>query len=227
MFTVYQTPPAWGLPSLSVFCTKLTAFFRLSGLPFRTAPADLREAPKGKVPYVDHEGRRLADSFFVQRYCRDRFGDTLDRDLPPEAHALGRIVIRACEEGLYFVILYHRWAADEGFAETSKILAGAVPPEMMPALRTSVVEQLVAQGTARHSPEEVAALGRADIEALANVLGRKRFLFGDQPRSYDASLFAHLAHVMATPTANPVSDLARSQASLVDYVARFRAAASM
>jgi glutathione S-transferase len=227
MFTLHQTPPAWGLPSLSVFCTKLHAFFKLAKIPYRPAPADFREAPKGKVPYVDYDGRRIADSFFIQRYCRERFGDPLDADLSPADHALGRLVTRACEEGLYFVILYHRWVPDDGFAETRKILAGGVPPEMMPGLRQSVVDQLVAQGIARHTPDEVAAIGRADLAALAELLRGRAFLLGYKVRSYDASVFAHLAHVIATPADNPVSAFARSQPALADYVGRVRDAAKL
>lgn len=44
VITLYQPPPAWGLPSLSPFCTKVETYLRMVDLPYRTRSASLRQA---------------------------------------------------------------------------------------------------------------------------------------------------------------------------------------
>jgi glutathione S-transferase len=57
-------------------------------------------------------------------------------------------------------------------------------------IRKRMLDSLNAQGTSRHTREEVYAMGRADLAAMAELLGDQPFLFGAQPSSYDAILYA-------------------------------------
>ena len=36
VITLYQPPSAWGIPSLSPFCTKVETYLRMVDLPYRT-----------------------------------------------------------------------------------------------------------------------------------------------------------------------------------------------
>ena len=63
---LYQFPPAWGLPNPSPFCMKLEVFLRLAEIPYEVVTwPDPRKAPKGKLPFIEHEGTRIADSHFA------------------------------------------------------------------------------------------------------------------------------------------------------------------
>ena len=56
---LYQFPSAWGLPNPSPFCMKLEVFLRLAEIPYEIVTwPDPRKAPKGKLPFIEHEGNR-------------------------------------------------------------------------------------------------------------------------------------------------------------------------
>lgn len=220
MITLFQLPAAWGLPSISMFCVKTYTFLRLADLPFKQAPGDLRQAPKGKVPYIDDDGQLIGDSGFIQAHCERKYGNRLDAHLSPQDHALGHLVRRTCEESTYNVLMYVRWASDAGFASTAEALAPAIPAEFAPAVREQVLDTLKHQGVARHSPGEVDTLGAQDLDALSSVLGDKQFLLGHAPTSYDTSLYALVSGVLATPHDNAVTRHARSLHNLVAYAER-------
>jgi Glutathione S-transferase N-terminal domain len=58
---LHQFAPAWGI-NPSPFCNKVETYFRLTGVPFRAVPSDPSTAPKGKLPYIVHQGRLIPDS---------------------------------------------------------------------------------------------------------------------------------------------------------------------
>lgn len=77
-----------------------------------------------------------------------------------------------------------------------------------------------AQGTGRHSYDEVVAIMNESIEALSKILGNKKFLLGNEPCDDDAAVFGLLAQgLYSSPGApfhamfesNPKIDLNRIQ----------------
>jgi glutathione S-transferase len=195
MLTLYQAPRGLGEPNLSPFCTKLEAYLRMAQIPYEVRLGDIRKAPNGKVPWIEHEGRRLGDSSLIIDYLKQRFGDGVDQHLTPYDHAIGRLIQRTLEEGTYWVSLYDRWVVNTNFERIRGPMFGKmlgrpliwVVPDLV---RKRVLNALYAQGTSRHSEEEVYAMGRHDFEAISVVLGDKPFLFGEQPSSYDAVVYA-------------------------------------
>jgi hypothetical protein len=72
---VHQLPGAWGLPSISSFCLKLDAYLRIVNVPHRTVvDATPFAGPKRKLPWTEHEGKRIGDSGFIIDYFEQRFG---------------------------------------------------------------------------------------------------------------------------------------------------------
>ncbi|HEY1776058.1 MAG TPA: Tom37 metaxin N-terminal-like domain-containing protein, partial [Solirubrobacteraceae bacterium] len=109
MITVYKFMSAWGQPDLSPFVFKVETYLRMIGVEYRGVHGDARKAPKRKLPYIDHDGRRIADSTFIVDYLKEAFGDRLDAKLEPRQCALGMAVQSMLEEHFYFVLLYQRW----------------------------------------------------------------------------------------------------------------------
>jgi glutathione S-transferase len=204
MITVYQGPRGWGMPNVSPFCTKLETYLRMADLPYEVRAGDPRKAPKGKVPYIEHEGHRIGDSSLIIDYLVARFGNKLDAHLSPEQHATGWLLQRTLEEGTYWVSVYSRWVEEDNFQKMRPALFGSLmgPPLIwiVPELvRKRVLSGLYMQGTSRHTREEVYAIGRHDLEAVSRVLGKGPFLFGEQPSSYDAVLYGFAAGLYMTP----------------------------
>ena len=88
MITVYTFGPAFGLPDPSPFVTKGEVLLKLSGLPYQTKRADVRKAPKGKLPYIDDDGTVVADSTFIRFHLEDKHGIDFDKGFPPEQRAV-------------------------------------------------------------------------------------------------------------------------------------------
>src|SRR5690349_12892848 len=115
---LHQPPPAWGTPSISPFCIKLGCYLRMVGTPYRTQIADIRKAPKGKVPFLTFpDGRAMGDSQLIIDDMERAAGErALDAGLSPVDAARGHAIRRMMEEAYYFIGIYLRWVRDEGFA---------------------------------------------------------------------------------------------------------------
>ena len=121
MIKLYQFAPAFGLPNASPFCMKLETYLRMAALPFEAPPASMQrlmQAPKGKMPYIEDDGRLLADSSLIIDYLKQRYGDRLDAWLDAEQRAIALAFARLIEENLYWALLHTRWIDPAGWALT-------------------------------------------------------------------------------------------------------------
>lgn len=228
MITLYQPPPAWGTPSVSPFCIKLETWLRMMEIPYQVKDANPQKAPKGKMPYIrDEDGALIGDSQLILQHLTKRYGERLDAWLDPADLAKGHAVRRMLEEGTYWVGVYNRWARDEGYAEVYKVFSSFIPvmiaPLALPLIRRRVTTQLQNQGTGRHSREEIEAIGRADYQAVSDILGDNLYLLGEAPSSVDATVYAFLVGVTGFPVRTSVTELIESKPNLTAYRARMRA----
>lgn len=224
---LHQPPPAWGTPSISPFCMKLECYLRMTGTPYRAVIANVRAAPKGKVPFVTWEdGRSMGDSQLIIDELETRAGDkALDAGLSPREVAQGHAIRRMLEEAFYFIGLYMRWERDEAFALLPPAFAPMLPPPrglILKVVRRAQRKKLHAQGTGRHTLGEVAALGNRDVDALSELLGDRPFFLGDAPRTIDAAVWGFLESTLGFPADSPVKARMASKANLVAFRARVR-----
>lgn len=225
MITVHSLPRGFGLSSLSPFCAKLEVFLTMAGLPFRSIAADMRKAPKGKVPFIsDDDGTVIADSSVIIDHLIRKHRLAMDDGLDADARARGHLVRRVFEDSLYFVGLWQNWIVEENFAHLRPFIEASVPTLLRPfapsLIRGAVKKQLQAQGIGRHAPAEIAAHAIADLDAVATVLGDRPFLLGDAPTSVDATAYAFLAWLVKPPMTSRASEHARANAAFRAYLAR-------
>jgi len=226
--TLYQSPGRpWGMPNLSPFCSKLETYLRMASVPHTLAVADIRKAPKGKVPYVGIDGGLMGDSQLVIEAIERRLGDAaLDAGLDARDHATGHVIRRMLEDGLYFVSMYNRWITPDGYAVLAPVFKQILPAPLrilMPMIRRSVRKSLRAQGAGRHTTDELMAMGIADVDALALFLGDQPFLLGDKPRTVDATVFAFVTSLLGFPAESRLRTHALAKANLVAYRDRIAA----
>lgn len=224
---VHQIPGGWGLPTVGPFSLKLETYMRMVGIPYEAvADATPFKGPKGKLPWIEHEGRRIGDSGFIIEYLKERFGCDPDADLSPAERAVALALRRLIEESLYWTMVYDRWLVDENWPASREVILGLVPPPMRlvlgPMARRGVRRQLDEQGTGRHERAEVHAIAASDVRAVADYLADKPFLMGDKPTEIDAVAYGLLANIMLVPVASPTRDLALRLANLNAYVMRMR-----
>ncbi|MEZ5446006.1 MAG: glutathione S-transferase family protein [Gammaproteobacteria bacterium] len=227
MITLHQFPSAFGVPNLSPFCMKVETYLRMAGLPYRSVNANLRRAPKGKAPWIEDDGKVIADSGFILDYLKSKYGDTLDAALTVEQRAASVALTRLMEEHLYWAVLYARWMEEENWRRLRPVFFGSLPAPLrwfVPGLvRAALRRELRGHGIGRHRPEEIHALGCSDISALADFLGGKPYFIGEAPTSVDASAYAFLANVLWVPLNPPLQAHAMGRPSLLAYCERMRA----
>ena len=223
---VHHLPPAWGLMSISPFCLKLDAFLRMTAIPHQSIVDKTPfGAPKGKLPWIEHNGKKIGDSGFIIDYLKESFGVDPDAVLSPAERGTALAMRRLIEENLYWVMVYDRWMVDTNWALFKPVVLAGVPAAVRPLIgiyaRRGVSNQLRGHGLGIHAANEIHAIGRRDIAALSDFLNGKPFLTGDTPTEIDAAAYGLLANIMRAPTVSPVKEDALGRKNLVDYVDRF------
>jgi glutathione S-transferase len=225
MLTLHQPPGAFGVGSLSPFCFKLECYLKMAGVPYTARAADFGRAPKGKVPFIEEDGQLLGDSQLIIEHLKRKHGDPLDAKLSPEQVALGHLVRRVLEESVYWHIIQVRWVDEEGWRVYRPYFDAMFPPVankvIVPMIRRKVIQGTRVQGLGRHTPEEILEMGKADISAVATLLGDKPFLLGDNPSSFDATMYAFIKSITAFPVDSPFRRFTLSQQNLERYLERF------
>lgn len=233
MIIVYGYVPAWGIPDISPYVTKVVNYLTFAGLPFEHRSQDLatldEDSPYGKLPYiVDADGSKVGDSNTIINYLKEKYGDKLDADLSKEQSAGALAFNRLIEEHLYWSgIIQPRWREDSGW-ETyiPYIVQGAeVTPELRAALdafRERIVTEFNGQGMGRRPDDVVLDFYKADIDALSDYLGEKSYFLGDKVHSIDASVYSTLRHCADQPQQWGGTGYVQTKQNLVDYMDRIR-----
>ena len=221
MITLYAFGPKFGLPDPSPFCMKAMVLFKMAGLEFKTAPADLRKAPKGKAPYMDDNGTIIGDSTFIRFHLETTRGIDFDEGLNDAERAVAWAFEKLCEDHLYWAIVYERWMDDENFDAGPRHFFDTVPAPMRPfvisMVRRQIRRNLKGQGFGRHSEAENALLATRSIDHIAAFLGDKPYLMGEKPCGADAIVFAAVSGLLCEIFECSTRDAAARHQNLVGY----------
>ncbi len=184
------------------------------------------KGPKGKLPWIEHEGATLGDSSFIIEHLGRRYGHDLDASFDPALRACGQAFKRLLEENLYWVMVYDRWVVPTNWERFEPEVFGLIPsfarPLIGPLARRNVWKELRGHGIGLHSREEIHRLGCRDILAVADFLGDKPFLLGERPSEVDASAYGLLANILEAPIESPVKDAGAKRENLLAYCRRMR-----
>lgn len=221
MITLYTFGPAFGLPDPSPFVTKAEVLLKLARREYRTKRADVRKAPKGKLPFIDDDGTIVADSTFIRFHLEDRYGIDFDAGLTPQQRGVAWAVEKLLEDHLYWALVDGRWTRDADFDRGPRRFFDQVPAPVRPLVigmvRRQLRRTLWGQGTGRHTRADIERLAMRDIDAVADVLGDKPFLMGATPSGADATAFAFILGLMAPHFESAVRDHAMRRPALVAY----------
>jgi glutathione S-transferase len=222
---VFTFPPAFGLPTAGPFGLKLLACLSMLGVPYELEfEPDARKGPKRKSPWIEDGGVRMGDTELILAHLARTRAVQLDGHLSPGLAARGHALRRMLEEGFHQVFEHELIVHDGGFAVLSEVLRPTLPRLLFPLItrmmRRSLRHHLYERGIGRHSPAEIEALGRADIDALVAALGEQAFFLGDTPSKVDAIAFGMLAVLVRSELPTPVAAYVRAQPSLVRFVDR-------
>jgi glutathione S-transferase len=227
MITLYAFGPQFSLPDPSPFVIKAEVLLKMSGQPYGFNHKGFRKAPKGKLPYIDDGGERIADSTFIRWHLEKKYGIDFDRGLNPEQRAIAWAFEKLAEDHLYWAVLEARWMIDANFRIGPRTFFKGVPlpvrPIVVAMVRRHIRKVLHSQGMGRHARAEIEALAIRGIDAIATQLGHKPYFMGAEPTSADAAIFGFAASALCPEFETPIRMAAERHDNLRRYVGRMTA----
>ncbi|GAA6153605.1 glutathione S-transferase C-terminal domain-containing protein [Pseudoteredinibacter isoporae] len=226
MIKLYGFGPSFGMPDPSSFVLKVNCYMRMANIEFESVNGQeyLRKAPKGKLPYVEWDGQIIPDSQEILNVLDEKYGRPLEKDLNAEQQAQSYLLTKSLDENLYWCLVYSRWGREDGWEVTKDALFSSLPGPLkliVPSLvRRGVVKKLEQHGMGMHSDEEIQAIAKQSIDALAVLLGDKPYFFGDKPSNLDATAFGIIVQLTHSDNDIVISRFAKAHQNLVDFCVR-------
>src|SRR5215813_10348689 len=216
---LFQFPRMFGIPNLSPFCCKLETWLRIARVPYEVVDTpDPRKGPKGKLPFIEDAGMRIADSSRIVDHLVKTRGIDPDARLNTSQRATALLVQRTLEEHYAFVLAYTHLVRDDGLRHTGARF-DLVPAIVRPLVARAVLGRI--KKLLWH--QEILESGIRDWRAVLTVMCDGPFFFGDEPTGVDAIVFGPLATSVLTPIESPIRDFLRSQPAVVAYADRMLA----
>ncbi len=228
MIQLYSFGADFGMVDPSPFVLKVDVFLRMTGIEYEIIPNmfNLRQAPKGKLPFIVDEESKIADSEFIIAYLQNKFSLNLDKHLSSQQKSLAYLIGKSLDENLYWCLVYSRWGVDETWVQVKQAFFGSMvfPLNALvpPIARYGIMSALQKQGIGRHSDAEIQMIARKSFAALAEILGQQKYFFGDSPCTFDATAYAFLSQFINVSLDNDFNDLARGFDNLVGYCDRIK-----
>ncbi len=232
MIKIYRYLPAWTVPCISPYVTKVINYMKMVGIEHEIIDQDLtrldEETPFGKLPKIDDGDETVADSTAIIKYLKGKYGDPLDSGASDrekaEMHAWNRLI----DEHLYWTsVIQPRWRETPNWEIYLRIIAGTddVPPPLQAFaddFRHRIVTEFMHGGWGRMSGDVIYQRAREDIDALDARIGGNGFVMGEEPRSIDAAVSSILRHIIDTPFNFDTKDYAAGKANLAGYLERIK-----
>ena len=219
---------AFGMRNVSPFCLKLEMLLTSLGIPFEEAvEQDPRKAPKGKLPYMEIDGQKMADSELITQYINDMTQGRVYAGISAQDQAYGTALTRLAEDHLYWIMVASRWLDDawwpnivEGFFHIAPAL---IRPLIANGARRQTRRTYDLQGLGRHSMEEQRSFAERDLQALQDALGDGEFLSGDSPNIFDFTIASILTGYIDNKPATWLTELGKNYPELEAYAERVQA----
>ena len=204
--------------------TKAEVLLKMASLPYRMDTKGFGKAPKGKLPYIRDGEDIIADSTFIRLHLEKRYNIDFDEGFSPKERGLAWAVEKLCEDHLYWLLVYERWAEDANFKRGPAKFFDAAPAPVRPFvkwfIRRQVKRALHGQGTGRHSESERAILADRTFASLSAILGDQPYIMGEKPCGADATVFAFVLGALCPVFGAGMRTSAESHTNLKDYCAR-------
>ncbi|KAH3153240.1 hypothetical protein KXW80_008325 [Aspergillus fumigatus] len=191
--TLYRGFPDQGQFIWSPFVTKLEARLRFAGLSYENRAGSIREAPRGKIPYLairkkpspsplgvssddndnDDDVHVLADStLIIKRLIEWGVLPDLNARLAPTERAQDLGLRAFLEEKFYFYSSRERWTQNYYTMRDHVLASVPYPLRVVVGLLVyrNIAHTLHGQGTGRYTDDEIASFQREIWDCISQVL---------------------------------------------------------
>ena len=228
MITLITLPAAFGLRNTSPFCLKIEMALKHLNLEFEIEIlADPRKAPKGKLPFLKVDGKKIPDSELILAYLDKISNGQLFGDLSPQERAAGVAFTRLAEDHLYWLMVASRWLDPAWFPNIVTGFFGFVPALFRGfaarAAQKQVARTLDLHGLGRHDLEEQKDFDRADLLAINDQVAANHYITGGRLSVYDFAVASLLAGLLDNQPSTWIGELAGEYPGLRDYADRIQA----
>ncbi|GMS99840.1 hypothetical protein PENTCL1PPCAC_22015 [Pristionchus entomophagus] len=208
-----QYPRCRVLPNLSPWSLKLETWLRMADIPFTNINNEFKKfSSKGQVPFVELNGRQIADSNIIIDTLKQEFGKGDMDSSDPKDQSLVRAYTALAEDHLTWAMFAMRWKMDRfNFVLTDDGFGRYFGTGMKKRLNHFMIKRMNkklvagranAQGMGRHSSDELHEIAKETLKSMCIFLGDKPYFGGDRPTTLDATMFGHLAGLVYIPTPN-------------------------
>jgi isoprene-epoxide---glutathione S-transferase len=234
MITIFGYVPAFGVPDISPYVTTLIYWLKINKIPFEYKNQDLGQldvdSPYGKLPYIvdSDDDTKVGDSNLIIKYLTKKHNITIDQDLNATERSISVAFDRLVGEHLYWSgVIQPRWRMDEGWETYIPLIVHGAPvsPELRAVLdgfRQRILDGFNGQGMGRRDEDCVLEFYKADIDALSDFLGEKKYLMGEKVHTIDARVHSMLSHLTQQPMKWKGTGYIESKKNLVAYKERMQ-----
>jgi glutathione S-transferase len=224
MIVLYGFGAGFGLPEISPFVTKTEVQLKMAGLAYRKERAMPPASPKGQLPFIEDDGKAVADSTFIRAHIEQKYGFDFDAGLDQRQRAQAWAFERMIEHHVYWALVGARWVDPVNFAKGPAHFFDGAPADRRERLREDaqfrVAENYLLSGLGRHAPDEDVDLALRSLLALSVQLGDRPFLMGEAPCGMDATAFGALAGILTPFFSSELRRRAEQFDNLSAYVER-------
>lgn len=213
--------------NISPYCEKVEILLKVLGMDYETIGDHkyLDRFSRHKFPVVQYNDQIIQDSTnivtFLDKTVSAGSGG-MDAGMTEQEIAAADLLRFSLENSLLPIVAYFRWLDEPGWQAWHKAVFAQIPallkPIVLPKLQGAVRQRLLAIGTARYTESELLQQATELLHALHVQLGNKKFVFGDQFRTIDASVYGVLSTILVYPMDTPVRKIAAKYDNLVAYV---------
>jgi len=206
---LYQFSRCPTIPSASPFCLKVENWLRMNGIQYENVDHKLKfKSKKGQLPFVEINGREIADSDIIIRELTKHFDKDLDFGLTEEQKNVSHAFESMLNNHTSWVVRWWRFNNPQEFLDSAKLDIKRTLNSKLPNALLNIVfkigfkknvKQAIGHGLGRHSTEEIYDFGKSDLKALSEYLADKEYFFGKEPHLLDCVAFAHLTQFLYIP----------------------------
>jgi glutathione S-transferase len=196
---------------ISPYCRKVRKVLRFKGIPYQSvdyngirAPQAARLASSGKLPVLDWDGNRIADSSMICEFLDQQVPNPPLYPADRRDAALARLLEDWADESLYYFEMHFRAAYPDAAAKATELLCAGRPAwerhVVGPIFRRSLRRRLNAHGFGGWNNAQIEGWFFARLDDVDVWLDGRQWLVGETQSIADLAVSAQLEEMLSTST---------------------------